>query len=113
MDLEAKLERALLRKQASFDRIEYGVRALFLLLPAIEVAGSANDIAVGSFNIEWFGHGNKPRTNEQIRLLAVYIESLEADILACQETNPSGDTSGNSIADWEDLKRELGTEYEI
>jgi len=73
---------------------------------------SAGDIVVGSFNIEWFGHGNHPRDGEQIALLANYIKSLEVDVLACQEINPNGDKSENGISDWRDLTEALGEHYE-
>ena len=86
---------------------------IIVLLITVGVVGFANDISVGSFNIEWFGHGNKPKTDEQIRQLSAYIKSLEVDILACQEINPSGDTSDNDVPDWEDLGRELGAEYQL
>lgn len=68
----------------------------------------AEDIVVGSFNIEWFGHGNHPRSDEQIELLADYIKSLEIDVLACQEINSTGEKSGNGRADWQDLMEALG-----
>lgn len=72
----------------------------------------AGEITVGSFNIEWFGSGNAPRTDEQIEKLGNYIKSLEIDILCCQEINSTGDRSGNGVADWIDLKNYLGDEYE-
>jgi len=84
----------------------------FLLSFLLAVNAFAGEITVGSFNIEWFGSGNMPRTDEQIRLLASYIRALEVDILACQEINPFGDQSGNGTKDWQDLKRELGDNSE-
>ncbi|MFH1740038.1 MAG: hypothetical protein ABIH23_13595, partial [bacterium] len=78
---------------------------------ALALTSFAGEITIGSFNIEWFGHGNKPRSDEQIQQLAYYIRSLEVDILACQEISPTGDKSGNGVADWQDLKRELGEDF--
>ena len=63
---------------------------------------SAAENTVGSFNLEWFGHGFKPRTDEDITRMANYIRSLEVDILACQEIRPNGDTSNNGTPDWGD-----------
>jgi endonuclease/exonuclease/phosphatase family metal-dependent hydrolase len=81
--------------------------ALVAWLPA-----AADDIVVGSFNIEWFGHGNHPRDDDQIAALADYIRALEIDVLACQEINPRGDESGNGRYDWLDLKEELGEDFD-
>jgi len=72
----------------------------------------AAEITIGSFNIEWFGGAIKPRTDDQISQLAAYIQSLEVDILACQEINPNGDRSGNGTSDWDDLLVELGPDFD-
>ncbi|MHC4401049.1 MAG: hypothetical protein ACYTG0_15340 [Planctomycetota bacterium] len=90
------------------------MRRIFFVLAVclgFAINAAAEDITIGSFNIEWFGHGNKARTNEQIEQLANYIRSLEIDVLACQEINRSGDKSGNGTADWQDLLRELGEDF--
>jgi len=84
---------------------------IVILCFSFAVGTFAGEITIGSFNIEWFGDGNKVRTDEQIQLLADYIRSLEVDILACQEINPKGDKSGNGVADWDDLLRELGNGF--
>ena len=42
-------------------------------------------ISVGSFNIEWFGHGNNARTQEEIETLARFIDSLQVDVLCLQK----------------------------
>lgn len=86
--------------------------SLLFLLFFINANANANEISVGSFNIEWFGHGNAPRTEEQIKKIANYIKSLEIDVLACQEINPKGDKSGNNIKDWVDLKNYLGSSFD-
>ena len=84
----------------------------YLLLAVFCSGLSAAEITIGSFNLEWFGHGFKPRTDEDISRMANYIRSLEVDILACQEINPQGDTSQNGTSDWQDLLQELGQGFQ-
>ena len=85
---------------------------IIVLLAILCGVSSATGITIGSFNIEWFGGANKPRTDGQISKLAAYIRSLEVDILACQEINPNGDRSGNGTSDWSDLLTELGPTFD-
>jgi len=74
--------------------------------------GKTDAIVVGSFNLEWLGHGNKVRNQSDIYTLAKYIKALEVDIFCFQEINPNGDVTGNGEADWDDLLNALGTGYE-
>jgi len=83
-----------------------------LLLALLTSVLPAAEITIGSFHLEWFGGGIKPRTDVQIRRLAAYIRSLEVDILACQEINPNQDLSGNGTNDWNDLLTELGQNFD-
>jgi len=83
---------------------------LALTWPAWAFAQSA--ITVGSLNIEWFGHGNNPRTPDEIAALARYIKALQIDVLAVQEISPTGDKSGNGTPDWEDLLAALGDDFD-
>lgn len=82
-----------------------------LALCLCTAAPAADPIVVGSFNIEWFGHSNHPRTDDQIDRLADYIRSLEVDVLACQEIHPTGDRSNNDRHDWRDLLDALGEDF--
>lgn len=84
-----------------------------VLLTIFCSALSATEITVGSLNLEWFGHGFKPRTGDEITMMANYIRSLEVDILACQEILPQGDTSNNGTSDWQDLLQELGQDFQV
>jgi endonuclease/exonuclease/phosphatase family metal-dependent hydrolase len=84
----------------------------YVLLAVFWSGLSAAEITIGSFNLEWFGHGFKPRTDEDISRMANYIRSLEVDILACQEIRPQGDTSQNGTSDWQDLLQELGQGFQ-
>ena len=43
--------------------------------------------------------------------VADYIRSMDVDILACEEVNPTGDKSGNGTSDRDDLLAELGSNY--
>jgi len=83
-----------------------------VLLTMFCSALSATEITVGSLNLEWFGHGFKPRTDDEITMMANYIRSLEVDILACQEILPQGDTSNNGTSDWQDLLQELSQDFQ-
>ncbi len=83
-----------------------------LVLVVVSVSAQAGEIVVGSFNMEWFGTGMKPRSQEQIKTVAKYIRSLEVDVLAVQEVSKKGDKSGNGDADWNDLLTELGSKYD-
>lgn len=71
-----------------------------------------NTVTVGSFNLEWLGHGNKERNDDDITLLATYIRALEVDVLCCQEINPFGDETEDGEADWDDLLEALGTPFQ-
>ena|GEM_PF-5021578 len=84
--------------------------AFFLMVCLLFTLWSnASEITIGSFKIEWFGVHS--RTDEQIRLLADYIRSLDIDILACQQISPTCDKSKNGTPDWNDLLRELGSNF--
>jgi len=74
--------------------------------------GQTDTLVVGSFNLEWLGHGNKIRSQSDINTLAKYIKALEVDVFCFQEINPDGDVTGNGEADWDDLLKALGTGYE-
>jgi len=70
-------------------------------------------LVVGSFNLEWLGHSNKPRSQNDIYTLARYIKSLEVDVLCFQELHPTGDVTGNGIADWTDLLTALNADEDL
>jgi len=89
-------------------------RKAVLILVLVVTASWAHggEIVVGSLNMEWFGHGYKPRTGAQIATMADYIRSLEIDVLAVQEVSQTGDKSQNGVADWTDLLADLGPGYQ-
>jgi endonuclease/exonuclease/phosphatase family metal-dependent hydrolase len=75
------------------------------------IMGQTDTLVVGSFNLEWLGHGNKIRSQSDITALAKYIAALEVDVFCFQEINPDGDVTGNGEADWDDLLKALGADF--
>ena len=84
--------------------------ALFLSTSSF---GQEQTITVGSFNLEWLGHGFKARDQKDISTLAQYIKTLEVDVFCFQEVSPTGDVTGNGITDWQDLLTALNTPEEL
>ena len=92
--------------------IAFGLLAMFPLTGSTSVSTTPPEhVSVGSLNLEWFGHGNNPRTDAEIEAVAGYIKALEIDFLCLQEIHPTGDRSGDGEADWQQLLDHLGSDY--
>lgn len=85
---------------------------LYLIFLPAGLYAQQEFVTVGSFNLEWLGHANKIRSQDHIIRLARYIRALEVDVLCCQEISTTGDATGNSVPDWQDLLDNLGEGYQ-